>query len=374
MILLVLSDGKKGHFNQALSLAKLISEAVLKDAPPALLQEEPQIRAVTIEYKSELDEPFLRGVLSTIGRLISAADANHLLRAALKEESFIELSGAVEGDRVLLIITAGTSSATVGLLVGRVTKSPTCSVMFPWAPLRRLFDSIVLYPHDRSIKHPCAVRADLVPYYLEEEAVDASVSELHRRAGSPISEAISLLIGGPSRWVAFDSEQVLRRAEETVEIGETNSLPVMLTTSRRTPSELENRLAELARVKPKIVKCLVKGTVDDYNPLPAMCRLSRAIIVTADSISMLSEIIQMGRIPIALVPVMRGDKSKVTRFINHLKERNLVVASPLEEKLDGRIVSWGGGRVQEFEDGRRVASLLAQELFTPDRSRLRHTE
>ncbi len=109
-----------------------------------------------------------------------------------------------------------------------------------------------------------------------------------RAAPDPRLAALSsphaaVLVGGDSRHIRFRDADITRLVDAITELA-ASGVSVMITTSRRTPEALRARLAALVA---KTGGFLWDGT--GPNPYAAMLGIADAVVVTADSINMVSE-------------------------------------------------------------------------------------
>jgi mitochondrial fission protein ELM1 len=126
---------------------------------------------------------------------------------------------------------------------------------------------------------------------------------------------VALLVGGPRRGIEFDGA-LLRRLVETVgEVVRDGS--VLATTSRRTPAPFAGRLRDRFAAFP--------GTFwngEGANPYPGLLAWADHIVVTPDSVNMLSEACATG------VPVHTASAAplpdKLARFHAALRQRGLL--------------------------------------------------
>jgi len=126
---------------------------------------------------------------------------------------------------------------------------------------------------------------------------------------------VALLVGGPRRGIEFDGA-LLRRLVETVgEVVRDGS--VLATTSRRTPAPFAGRLRDRFAAFP--------GTFwngEGANPYPGLLAWADHIVVTPDSVNMLSEACATG------VPVHTASAAplpdKLGRFHAALRQRGLL--------------------------------------------------
>lgn len=193
--------------------------------------------------------------------------------------------GALEPPWPDLIVTCGRRSAIVGLAVKKAARGRPAlvHVQDPLAPLRR-FDLVVAMAHDR-VRGPKVVKMltamhDVTPARLAEaaEAWRGRFEHLPR----PLT---SVLLGGPTRHSPFGAHEAGELAKRLSALRARQRGGLLVVPSRRTPDEALAVFAQAAAADPAV--WLWDRTGD--NPYLAALALAERIVVTGDSVSMVSE-------------------------------------------------------------------------------------
>lgn len=142
------------------------------------------------------------------------------------------------------------------------------------------------------------------------------------RLGHPLA---AVLVGGKSRHHDFSQEDI-RHFVSRLESLIGNGVHLAITTSRRTPAELDEALKQLVATHPG--HFLWDGSGE--NPYAAMLALSDAIVATADSFNMIGEAAATGTPVFVFDP--SGGHPKLTAFIEALRRYGAV--HPLTERLE----------------------------------------
>jgi mitochondrial fission protein ELM1 len=129
-------------------------------------------------------------------------------------------------------------------------------------------------------------------------------------------------------------ELVLSEVNDLASFARERNLRILLTTSRRTPVEVEDELTKLSSRESDVFRFCVWGRSDEYNPVPAFLELADSVMVTEDSVSMASEAILTGHHPLILPLKPIGGSHKLERFHRYLYEHDL--AFPLRSREDNR--------------------------------------
>lgn len=261
---------------------------------------------------------------------------------------FSPLSGARTQEGFLaapwpdLIIAAGRLSVAPTAYIRKITQSRTKVIQLQNPRVNpALFDAVIAPWHDQltgnnvlqteGALHP--VTADRLA--LEETIVAPLVAHLPR----PL---ITVLIGGSNRCYRMTPDKVRTMAQRLKKLVEHDQAGLAITVSRRT--EPENRRVLQEELKETSV---VIWTGEGHNPYFGFLALADYIIVTCDSVSMVSEACFTGK-PVYTY-FFPGGSRKFNAFHRHFQEQNYT--RPFEDAL----MSWTYPPLDEF--GRITAQL-----------------
>lgn len=145
---------------------------------------------------------------------------------------------------------------------------------------------------------------------------------------------VAVLIGGPTRHFAFDAQIFTQMIAELKELHLKTGVGFLVTCSRRTPGVLRDKLKTSLRDIPSFY-----WDGEGKNPYLAYLGAADYIIVTADSVSMLSEAMATDK-PLYVYP-LPGKSKKFTQF--HTSLFNLGIARPFQ----GELIFWARSPHQE---------------------------
>ena len=164
---------------------------------------------------------------------------------------------------------------------------------------------------------------------------------------------VAILVGGDSRHHRFTTEEIVRFAALLRALS-AEGVSLMTTPSRRTPRAL---VEELRSIASKTGGFFWNG--EGENPYLSMLALADAIVVTADSVNMISEAVATG-VPV-LVFEPTGGGGRLGRFLDELK-------------LMGAIKSFGG-KFERYDyvklDSTPVIAQAVADGFAAHRAALR---
>lgn len=320
--ILILSDGKAGHFKQSEVIAGLFSDFREFHGRPGLGF---RIEKTLVEYRSGWHRialfilaPFLKPWIQ--GRLC-------WLRPFLKEES----QKALEKATADFIIAAGSGLAPVQQLLAEETGAKKVVIMKPPFPYAAMdYDLAVVPAHDSGLMPKRNFRCVIMPSGYQSRDRSAELERLKVEIGDTKKIRTAVFVGGRTRGFDItipDAEKlatVLKRVAK-------NGTEYMLTTSRRTSGPVEQFLKNALAQDPA---CRFLVIANEDNPPYAaggMMGVADVIIVTGDSLAMISEAVGTGK-KVIMLDLGQGDlPAKHCRFHEVLARRGLVTVSCLND-------------------------------------------
>ena len=246
MVIWVVSDGKPGHLNQMRGLVSALKQRTKVEEYEISLQGLPFWRSWWRGCKTSLPKPDL-------------------------------------------ILGAGHKTHIPLLLAAKKQKAISCLCMSPSLPLG-LFDVCFLPYHD--LEPRSEMLAQRYPEFRARKGlpvnVFATMGPLHAIVPQPEVEKTHslLLIGGPSKYYSWDTDLLVQQIRY---IEARSSLPLVATTSRRTPKGVVERLR---KEFPRVNIVAVEDTDKDWvkNHLAS----AGSVWVSEDSVSMIFEAVGAG--------------------------------------------------------------------------------
>lgn len=155
----------------------------------------------------------------------------------------------------------------------------------------REFDLLAIPAHDRPRADPRVVVTLGAPHRLHAETLQRGERVWRDRVARLPRPRIAVLVGGTSSHARWPAGWAERLAAEVEALANAQGGSLMLTTSRRTPADAVRALDRNGSVP---AWRHVHGAPGE-NPYPGMLALADAVVVTADSASMLTEACATGR-------------------------------------------------------------------------------
>jgi KDO2-lipid IV(A) lauroyltransferase len=319
--ILILSDGKAGHFKQSDVVAEILAEYKEFHGRPGLKFTTDKI---LIEYRSG----FHRALLAALAPFLRPFIQGRLswLRPFLKEES----QKAVENATADFIIAAGSSLAPVQQLLARETGAKTVVIMkppFPYSVTR--YDLAVVPAHDGGLMPKGNFRCVIMPSGYQKKDRSRDADELKAKTGGG-NAGIAVFVGGTAHHFDITVRDAEKLAGALIRASK-KAGGYMLTTSRRTSKPVEQFLkGALGRD----AACRLLVIANEENPSYAaggMLEIADLLIVTEDSLAMISEAVGTGK-KVIVLKLGEGElPAKHYRFHQILEQRGLVTVSGLDD-------------------------------------------
>ena len=308
---LIISDGKPGHFNQAVAFCKH-------------LELNYEIFEVAFKSRQHKALSYLFDYLGIYSRKL-----------------FSEFR--VPSSHFDLVVSAGSATYYSNKLLARELALPNIGILHPKG-YRLDFSHIFcpFYDHPPKRKNITELPLNLCvanDAFFIEQSVEFKIRH------TPKKPAIGIVIGGPNAVSDLDPVETEQYLEQIFEV--TEGLERWITTSRRTPKTIE------AVIDGFTFDYKLINSRDSYNPVPAFIHLCNHLFVTSDSASMVSECASFGK---AKVEILMNHQTKTPNkfeeLIQGLEKHNAV------HIFDGTL-----GSADQKIDLKSILLAATQELF-----------
>lgn len=227
-----------------------------------------------------------------------------------------------------LLISAGERAVGPALEIRRRSGGATCCVhiQHPRVDPAR-FDLVTAPAHDRLTGRNVRVTLGAL-HRVTRERIDSAAASLAERYAWLPRPRVAVLVGGANRAYRFDREQAEDLGRKLAAMAQTTGCGLMVTTSRRTGPANEALLRERLCGLPA---AFWDGTGE--NPYFAYLGLADAIVVTGDSVNMVTEACFTGR-PVHVYRLPGRRANKFDRFHETMAARGLT------RPFTGTLQSW----------------------------------
>lgn len=319
-LILILSDGIRGHINQSRGVANWLSR---ESGAEVVEVEIPQLAGrARIESRRAAKRLLVDGSRRMARDWLVLSDASAFVREV---GALITSRGIREGDDdKLLIISAGTSAALFNIALGYLWRCTCATLMTPSAIGTDPFDFAIVPEHDFPDEASNILITLGAPSLIVREELAAPAADLLRVHPPQHDRRWGVLIGGDDRNYIIDEEWIKSRVGGLMAAAEREGADLYITTSRRTSREAEDTLKRSAS-RCANVRFLLLASEDQRNPVPAMLGACDEVFVTDDSVNMVSEAITAGHCAVLMRATRRrGLSPALARLVARLADRGVI--------------------------------------------------
>tara|TARA_B100001029_G_C15056647_1_gene454895 strand:- start:1998 stop:2936 length:939 start_codon:yes stop_codon:yes gene_type:complete len=208
------------------------------------------------------------------------------------------------------------------------------------------FDIIVAPDHD-SIEGSNVLISKGAIHYLKSDEINKAKDYLEDKIEKQ-KEVITLILGGPTKYYNYDNESMIQIFSKINKQIVENNTQLIVIPSNRTPEKTIQFAKEYFNKNR-----LILDKVDKQGYLSSLA-LAKYIIVTCDSISMISEAALTGKpIYVAMIPAMKSDK-RFQKFRNLLESMNII------RILENNLEIWS---YEKLDETNRIAKQIKDKLL-----------
>jgi len=221
------------------------------------------------------------------------------------------------------IISCGSSTARLNYLLSKENRAKSVVIMRPGQFSTGKFDLVIMPRHDHPPHRPnIAVTEGALNLidedYLKEQAM--KLKEGLRGKGQGLS--LGLLIGGDSKKFRLKTETVAEVIRQIKKAAEDSGADILISTSRRTPPEIEDLIKNEFKDHSACKLLIIANEKNIPEAVGGILGLSSVIVISPESISMVSEAASSGRRTVVFKE--KGLSRKHTVFLEYLSANNYI--------------------------------------------------
>ncbi|MFA5389547.1 MAG: ELM1/GtrOC1 family putative glycosyltransferase [Candidatus Omnitrophota bacterium] len=312
---LVLADGKAGHFNQAMAVAETVEKALGLRLKARGIEEKPVVKIHTAEvrFKNNFTKILLN--LASVFASGRCQGSMRCLELCLTKESFDSLKGQYAD----IVVSCGASTTAANIFLKYENNAKNVVIMKPGLGRTKKIDLIILPRHD-TVSDSVSRRRRLTESVLVTEGAP---NRALPAKGS--GRGIGLLIGGDAKDFKLKRQDVEKVIEGAIKISAENNLDIFVSTSRRTPPAIESLLKERLNGNERCKLLIIANEKNAEGAVADIFDSSGVIITSPESMSMISEAASSGR---HVIVFRAGEKkSKYNRMVSNLAEQGYIKIS-----------------------------------------------
>ena len=344
---MVLVDGKAGHLKQSMAVVKQIKKYRENEGFSA---DKIQVETVPVKFRNK----FSKGAFNSISPYLSCFGQLHLkvLRLFLTKDSY----AACVNKYADVIVSCGSSLYGVNFALKLENLAKNVTVLDPGRAMRKKFDIVIIPEHD--IEKNMELEDNIVMTKLSPNLIDPE--EMNTRESKPYfadkesfqgKKCIGILLGGSNKDYDISEDIIRKLAKGIKDAVEKIDGCFYITTSRRTAEAVESILRSELEHSSRCLNFISGRNDTDTKTVEKILTRSDLVLVSAESISMVSEAVSSGKPVVAFFPDKLSSKSdKYEKFVRRLEnEGYLNIVDPSE--LKGRMsLCDGNARVGKVID------------------------
>ena len=207
------------------------------------------------------------------------------------------------------------------------------------------FDFVVCPEHD-NLEGPNVLRTKGAIHYLTLEEINNSKDYLLNKLERD-KDVITLILGGPNKYYNYSDENMISIFSKINRMLKEHNLQLVVIPSNRTPKKTIELSKEYFTDNRTVID------VVDKSAYLSSLALSKYLVVTCDSTSMISEAALTGKpVYVAMIPALRNDK-RFQRFRSLFEKLNII------KILDNKLETWNYEKLNEAD---RIALEIKRKI------------
>lgn len=350
---LILNDARTGHLRQSEAVVRSLQGLWMKRG---YRDQDIRVKIVEVEFK----KGFYKQLLAISSNLScpSCQGCMSCLRFCLEPESYQTLLASYAD----IIISCGSSTAACNLLLSKENNAKSVVIMKPPLINLKKFNLAIIPRHDNPPGLKNVVVTEGALNLINRQSLTENSQKLKTAIGLLRDKVIGVLVGGPTKDFDMDENPICLLLDNLIKGCGEYDCDILLTTSRRTPKEIENLIKEKLASEPRAKLMIIANEKNPAGTVEGILGLSDIAIVSQESISMISEAASSG----AYTVVFKQQQIKNRRhraFLKNLSENNFIKVVE-REGVYLAISDFFNNRLQQrvLDDSGKVEEALARLL------------
>ena len=310
----VLNDKRTGHLRQSEKVVEIIRE-IWKDR--GYKPDDIRTKIIDVEFKnntfrqilslsSNFSNPFCQGCMSC-------------LRFKLKPASYEQLIKNYAD----IVLSCGSSTAGVNLLLSRENNAKSVVVMKPALVKLKHFNLAIVPRHDTPAQKNNIVITNAALNLIDEKRLGFFADKLKDKIGPVEKKVVGILIGGDTKNFVMTLERIKDVIENAVKISVDYDMEILVSTSRRTSKKIEGYLKSRLSREGRCRLLIIANEDNPHGSVEAILGLSDIVLVSEESVSMISEAASSGAYSIVFRQGDYSDK-RHNRFLSNLEKSGYI--------------------------------------------------
>ena len=245
-----------------------------------------------------------------------------------------------------VIISCGRKSIIPSIFLKKNSKKKIINIHIqnPKIALKH-FDFVVCPEHD-NLEGPNVLSTKGAIHYLTREEINNSKDYLLNKLERD-KDVITLILGGPNKYYNYSDENMISIFSRINRMLKEHNLQLVVIPSNRTPKKTIELSKEYFTDNRTVID------VVDKSAYLSSLALSKYLVVTCDSTSMISEAALTGKpVYVAMIPALRNDK-RFQQFRSLFEKLNII------KILDNKLETWNYEKLNEAD---RIALQIKRKI------------
>jgi lauroyl/myristoyl acyltransferase/mitochondrial fission protein ELM1 len=281
--LLILSDGKAGHLRQSQALGQIVRDCLLERGI------ELNIQTVEVKVKDGLSRAALDISCRLSGRY-TCQGCLWCLRSFLDKEARARLMNLTPD----YVLSCGASLSAVNCLLAKENLAQSIVIMRPSMALSK-FDIAVIPRHDNPAAKKNVVVTEGALNLIDADYLKSSARQLAPKVKITKDLVVGVLLGGDTKGFELKPEYLKLLLLQVKTFLDKYDGELLITTSRRTNAGVENLIRQEFYGYGRCKLMVIANDKNIPEAVGGILALSKIILVSAESISMVSEAASCGK-------------------------------------------------------------------------------
>lgn len=245
-----------------------------------------------------------------------------------------------------LLIASGRKAAVAALAIRKASKGHTRTILTQDPRVNTQYWDLLVVPEHDGTRGSNVIFTQGALHRVTQMKLRNGAEAIRQEYEKLPHPRVAVLVGGSNRNYTLDEDWMQGFVKQLRSMVDRSGCGILATASRRT-GEAETNILRGGLASLPAVLWDGKGP----NPYFGFLGMADAIVVTCESISMISEACSTGK-PV-LVARLPGHSKRFEAFFDSLQRRGLI------QWFDGRLMQWENGRLDDMD---RIAGEVRQRL------------
>jgi KDO2-lipid IV(A) lauroyltransferase len=348
---LFLHDGKTGHLRQGEAIIKLIKNIAQQK------NLEIKTKSIEIDFKNK-SAAFLQSLSISLTNRYSCWGCMLCLKAFLKPDTFRELQSYFAD----IVISCGAKTAAVNFIIANENLAKSIVLMRPGQLSTDRFDLVIAPYHDRLTPRDNVVKTEGALNLIDDDYLRFQASILRPKVKINRQLVLGLLIGGDTKNFKLTPELLKPLILQIKLFLERYDGQILITTSRRTKPEVEKLIKQEFNDYSRCKLLVIANEENIPEAMGGILGLSKIVVISPESISMISEAASSGKYVVVFAPKTNIGK-RHTIFLEQFAKNKYIYFSEADRivrVLD--VIVDSNPEVVKLQDNQRVKQALERLL------------